>query len=131
MIVTVIRPSFFIGARICATFGVNALPSISPVTLGAGWNEAAGAPLLGASAAGAADAAGAAAAAGAAEEAGAESFDSSLDDEPLDSSEDVSVDGVCGGGDPAPPQAMNRAAAGTARARMRDLLEWGPRAYPT
>ena len=100
------RPSFFMGARICATFGANVLPSIAPVTLGAGWNAAAGALSLGA-AAGAADAAGAAAAAGASEEAGAVSFESSLDDEPLVSSEDVSDEGVCGGGVVDPPQANN------------------------
>src|SRR6185437_9744201 len=85
------RPSFFMGPSTCATLGLKGLPSMAPVTLGAGWKEP---PAAGALAEAAAEAAGAGVeaagagsdeAAGAAAAAGASSFDG-----PLDSSEEVS-----------------------------------------
>ncbi len=122
MRVTTIRPSFFIGERICATLGANAVPSIAPVTLGAGWNAAAGAPDA-LSDAGAADAEGAAAGAGASDAAGAgELAGASL--ESLCSREDVSVDGVWGDGAD-PPQARKTTEAVTTRARMRGSFDGG------
>src|ERR1019366_305716 len=112
-------PSFFIGPTTCATFGENGLPSMVPVTDGAGWNGAAGAL----SAAGAEEEAGAAAAAGAADEAdeGAVSPVASLDDPDFVSSDDVSADGASAGGGVDPPQAASPSTPRTmtAAARMR------------
>src|SRR6185437_13790136 len=126
------RPSFFMGPSTCATLGLNALPSMAPVTLGAGWNVP---PAAGALSEGAAEAAGAgAAAAGAGAADGADSADAagaSSFEAPFHSSEELSALDLAGGSEP-PPQAASRrevTEAMTTRARMQISLK-GRRSLP-